>query len=131
MIFGKTKECQLIDESVDLFEDKHILRCHKHFEKRCKERFNHGVGLKEYVGNIQYLKGDLVSCSNNRMIRLIGNYHKDETMVAIVYIKVEKLNIYIPLTLYEITEHKAKYRMYFKAAKIKKSIKNKEYVENH
>jgi hypothetical protein len=132
MNFGRTKEYQIIDETINLYEDRNVIRCHEHFEKRSKERFNQGIGLRNYIEEqVPYLRGDLVYYNDNRMIRLIGNYHKDEPMIAIIYIKIERLNAYIPLTLYEIVDHKAKYRMYFKAAVIKKSIKSKEYVENH
>ena len=118
------KEIQEINKSLVFHKNETILSCYEHFSARHKMRLGGKLSFEKYWENwILSLRGELVKDDGKRMVRAIGHYIKDPIMYKIVYIKIKKLNIYIPLTIYEIADHKRKYRMY------RNILRNKKHNE--
>lgn len=129
---------QHIDAESLYCDDSQIIDCYNHFKERYYERYvnfsaqtlpnDSKLTYKHYWhGWILNLKGlFLYYDTDGRMIRLIGDYIKDEILYKIVYTKHKKLNIFIPLTIVKVTEQKKKLRLYKRALLMKrKSNENK------
>lgn len=119
---SKRSELQLFDEKIMYIETNQILNSFYHFKERYEERFS--VSKLYYIGYwkewIQHLRGTFVTYDNNgNMIRMIGDYIKDEKHYKVIYTKIKKYNIYVPVTIYEL-DHKKAYRMYLRILKNKK-----------
>ena len=112
-------EFQHIDNEYFRSEDEVIMKCYEHFSQRYKERYkpkNLSFGYYWYRW-ICILKGSIVSKDDLNMIRYLGNYNKDQFLYKIVYCKISKFDIWIPLTIYKIEDSKKKndlYRGYLK-----------------
>ncbi len=121
---------QEVPEELKYINHDEIINCYEHFKLRIIER-NYDTG-----GNLNYkrywdewilnMKGVFVyelkskKQRRYRMIRLKGNYHKDEILTVFVYQKTLKHGIYIPLTLYYIEDHKSKFSLYMQTLNNKK-----------
>jgi hypothetical protein len=122
------KEIQIFDESIMLTDNKEIRDCYEHFKLRYIERYSKskdtGLCYESYWSIwIHFLRGNLAYIYEDQMIRVLGNYIKDPSLYKVVYKKVKKLNIYVPLTIYEITDHKKRFHLYKKVLKHKENIK--------
>ena len=123
---------QYIDAESLYCTDSKIVDCYNHFKERYHERFvsfsiqplknDSTLTYKEYwdiwVVNLRGLF--LYYDTDSRMIRLIGNYINDEILYKLVYTKHDKLNIFIPLTIVKVTEHKKKLRLYKRSLLMKR-----------
>lgn len=120
-------EKQTTVSKTELFSSNEVIRCFDHFKKRYKERFSNpqNMTFNLYYDWVKILKGNFVYFdSYDRMVRLIGNYHKiDDEMYKIIYVKSKRFNIYVPLTIYKLN-HKSAFRLYLKILKNEKNEKN-------
>lgn len=113
------KEEQKINVDLLEVENVQILKCYEHFQMRVHERLSNdpcstGFNFKIYVNNwIKYLRGELVYINEKDgiMVRSMGNYIKTQRVYKIIYMKIRELDIYVPLTIYEIIDHKKKFRL--------------------
>lgn len=125
------KSKQLIPRDIHeiITNDVEIIGIYEHFSNRCIDRFlpeNAQLPLHTYwLEWILVTKGTFLKWENDRMIRIIGNYHKDKILYKIIYIYNNALKTYIPLTIFSISEHKKKFRIQQKLLKNKKYGKNK------
>ena len=111
------KEDQIFDDKLMFSENPHIRKCYDHFKLRWRERYGKTessalcyesywlIWIKELRGRLAYITGDT-------MVRVIGNYMKDPVLYKVVYVRMNLLNIYVPLTIIEISDHKKKHRLY-------------------
>jgi len=121
---GKYKKLQEFDRNLLYTEHPEIQRCFEHFKLRYEERWGNKQGnenftYKNYWANwVEVLRGNFVYfrdgkyTKNKKMCRAIGDYIKDPVIYMIVYVKIEDLDIFVPLTIYDIKEHKQKYIIY-------------------
>jgi len=114
----KTKAKQYTEEQIvdkKLFESETLKSIYEHFTLRHNERY-----VKDNATILSYgeyyniwvckLRGNLVSKNELEMVRYIGSYMKDETIYKIIYNKV--FGVFVPITIYEVTDNKKKWRMY-------------------
>lgn len=136
---NKYVENQIFDKKYLYNDDDAIISdCFDHFKLRYKERFkNEDLEWKEYWDLwIVTLRGHFLHYQKNRkddsgrnMIRIIGNYIKDDKLYRVVYRKIKKLNIYIPLTIMYIErEDKVEWKRLVK--KIIHSKINGNWIKN-
>jgi hypothetical protein len=114
------KEIQKIDEK-QLLESENVLQCYNHFKERYTERWreDNNLSFLDYIRSwIGYLRGELAYIKGKRMYRVIGHYIKDPIIYKVVYTRTN--GIYIPLTIYAISDHKRKFRLYKNILKSKK-----------
>ena len=107
-----------------LFESETLKSIYEHFSLRHNERY-----VKDKATILSYgdyyniwvckLRGYLVSKNELEMVRYIGSYMKDETIYKIIYNKV--FGVFVPITIYEVTDNKKKWRMYQAYLRNKKS----------
>jgi tRNA(His) 5'-end guanylyltransferase len=115
------KDKQNFDCSLIYIEHIEILRCYDHFSNRYLERFGVNLAYKNYwEAWIQYLRGVHLYTHHDRMFRVTGNYAKGTKMYKIIYTKINDLNIFVPLTIYEVIDHKKRYDIYIKILDNKK-----------
>jgi len=108
---------QHIDKNINR-ENESIKACYEHFSQRYLERFGTSISFSVYwVEWISHIRGYYVSSDKSKMTRMIGSYTKQEKIFKIVYKKIS--DIYVPLTIYEIPDHKRQFRMYMKTLKHK------------
>jgi len=122
------KEEQIFDPQLMYSDNGLIWECYQHFQSRFKERYveNETTRLpyKDYWDIwVKYLRGRLAYYDGEKMIRLVGNYVKDPVLYKVVYAKIKLLNIYVPLTIVEISDQKKKLELY---KCVIESSKNKE-----
>jgi len=111
------KEEQIFDPEFMYSDNGLIWECYQHFQSRFKER---------YVGNqttrlpytdywdiwVKYLRGKLAYQVGDKMVRVVGNYVKDPVLYKVIYVKIKLLNIFVPLTIIEVTDQKHKIMLY-------------------
>lgn len=120
------KEPQIFNEEILELEKEQLMLCFEHFKKRYDQRYEkpseENFTYKSYCKWITSLKGYLVSNDGKRMVRFIGNYIKEneKIMYKVVYTKNFELNIFVPLTIMAIDDHKVKLRLYKEVLKMKK-----------
>lgn len=123
---------QKFDDKVFDVENEQVMKCYEHFKSRLDERLSNnpgtpGFSFKNYINEwVRYIRGNLLSIDNDsednvRMCRLIGNYIKDPEIYEIVYIQIKEIGLFVPLTIYEITDLKRKHKMYKKVLENKKN----------
>jgi hypothetical protein len=112
------KEEQIFDSELMYSDNKLIWECYNHFQSRFKERYVENKGTSrlpylDYWDNwVKYLRGKLAYMDDDKMIRVIGNYIKDPSIYKIIYVKIKLFNIYVPLTIMEISDQKQKILLY-------------------
>ena len=113
-----------VDKDIILNNDN-ILRCFQHFKERATTRNNagyNGLDLENfYQWWILHLRGDFIKFDTmGRMYRSIGSYFGGP-MYKIVYVRItlECQTFYVPLTIFEITDHKKKYHQHCMVVKNK------------
>ena len=112
----KPKHKHIPDKIYDIMiSDQNFINTYKHFTNRCKERYLPELGeisLATYwLEWILVNRGNLLSNVDKKMIRILGNYHKDEILYKIIYIYNKALDMHIPLTIFGIDDHKRKFRI--------------------
>ncbi len=114
-------EFVLLDPSINFDSDINIRRCYEHFIMRVRERTDIHIPNEETYWEIfvKRLRGKLIrgKIGKERMPRLMGNYHKDEVIYKIIYTKIRVINIYVPLTIYEVTDICDKIRLHGRTTK--------------
>lgn len=117
------RELQEFDNDLLYFENGKLMRHFKHFKERYQERYSeYPLNYHDYWHNwIRSFVGKFVclSTDGNLMTRVLGSYIKDPIVYKIVYIKVEEIGIFVPLTIMDISEHKKKARLFRKLSKNK------------
>ena len=113
-------EAQHIPENIDR-NNREIVSCFNHFSERYKQRFkDRELTIGSYWNEwVVLMRGFFIKEEDGIMERMIGSYVKEEKIYKIVYKKINKYNIYVPLTIFEIVDHKKKYRMYRRKLKYK------------
>ena len=122
---GRNSDAQVFDENLMFIENKELIKCFNHFKKRYEQRFSESnLTYKAFwIEWICILRGKMVMYDySGRMVRMIGNYFKDEKHYKVIYTKIKKYNIYVPVTIYEV-EHKATHKMYLKILENKRNEK--------
>ncbi len=112
----KDKERQKFNTNIMYVEIKEIMSCFEHFKERLDERVGGELSYSSYWDTwVSYLRGKFVVENNGMMYRMIGSYFNDEKMYKVIYKKINVYNIYVPLTIFELDDHKKRYRYYIKS----------------
>lgn len=119
---NQRKHIQPINNKLEKMENAEIKTCFEHFKKRMEERCGYDITYNQYWNSwIDYIRGDIMSkMGDKKIVTCVGNYIKDTSIYKVIYTWITDLGIYVPLTIYEITDHKRKYRMYLSVLKYKK-----------
>lgn len=129
-ISRSSKEKQDIDAELLYCENFHIIECYNHFKDRYSERYvkkdcNSKLSKLTYESYwndwVKNLRGDFLYYDNGRMVRLIGNYIKDSILYRVIYTKNDNLNIFVPLTIVDVSNQKKKLILYKKLLSVKKN----------
>jgi len=126
----RDKEKQKFSPHIKYIETREITSCFEHFKERLDNRVSEDLcpGYHHYWDTwVVYLRGKFVVENDGMMYRMIGSYFNDEKMYKLVYKKINTYNIYVPLTIFELTNHKRRYRYYMKSINKNYHIKNKEW----
>lgn len=105
---------------------REIASCFEHFKKRYNERINPNtlINFGIYWENwVRYLRGKYITEKDGKMLRMIGSYSKGERIFKVIYKKINVYNIYVPITIYEVFDHKKKFRMNMRVLKNKRNEK--------
>lgn len=124
----RDKENQKFNPNLKYVKNREIISCFKHFKERLDERIGGDLAYETYWDTwIVYLRGKFVVENDGMMFRMIGNYHNvsdGEKMYKVIYKKINSLNIYVPLTIFELDKHNSRYRYFMKS--INKNYRNKK-----
>jgi len=111
----KDKERQKLPINVNV-EHHEVVSYFNHFKERYVERIGGELNYAMYWDTwVVFLRGKFVVENDGIMYRMVGSYFNDEKMYKVIYKKIKTLNIYVPLTIYELDEHKKRYRYYMKS----------------
>ena len=117
-----TKKEQLVPEEIFTLEDPNIMRCYDHFADRYSNRYKNNIlTYHSYISVwVKYIRGNEVHRDDMNIWTTIGHYIKDKHVFEVIYKKINRYNIYVPVTIYEITKHSIKCQKY------RRFIKNKQ-----
>lgn len=123
-----TKTEQAVPEEVLSVQDVNIMRCYEHFADRYATRYR-GIPLTyhEYLIHwVKCIRGDEFYRDNFSIWTTIGHYIRDEHIYEVVYRKIFKYDIYVPITIYEITMPGMKCKRYRKILKDRSQEQNRD-----
>jgi len=104
--------------------NQEIISCYEHFSLRYKERLKDDISYNDYFSNwIPLLRGYYLGEKKGMMFRMVGSYVKEEKIYKVIYKKITCYGIYVPITIYEISDHKNQFRMQMKNLKEKHKMK--------
>ena len=137
MLARKQKEKQEFDENIMYIENIEVKMCYEHFKLRYSERIHESgkrIPYNHYWDYwITYMRGEFLfrekrKKESERIIRIIGNCIDDAYLLRIVYSKIEILNLYVPLTIYKVTDRKKISKIYKRLLGNKRLKKDKNNI---
>jgi hypothetical protein len=123
-----TRVEQSIPEELLVIQDDKIIKCYEHFKDRYNTRYKTtSMTYQEYIKVwVQYIRGKETHRDFFNLWTMIGHYIKDKHVYEVLYRKIFKYNIYVPLTIYEIEKPSTRCRKYKKTINIQSSKQNLE-----